>query len=156
MPTTIQPPESAAAPEAATTAFALQASLGTALDAALGNTWAATPGQSTAQLLSSGQAVLDTAQLQTPGQLTPGQLTPGQLTPGKLTPGQLTQLWNASIAAPALAFWKASRAHHAALAASLLITAFPAACKIIDKTMSTKAAACTVPPPIRPDRASRS
>ena len=105
MPTTIQPPENAAAPEVATTAFALQASLGTALDAALGNTWAATPGQSTAQLLSSGQAVLDTAQLQTPGQLTPGQLTPGQLTPGKLTPGQLTpagqisgQIWGNSSA----------------------------------------------------------
>ena len=33
---------------------------------------------------------------------------------------------------------------------------FPAACKIIDKTMPTKAAACTVPPPIRPDSTSRS
>ena len=91
MPTPLQHPEVAALelPEEATNPYALQASLGTSLDAALGNTWA-TPGQSTAQLLSAGQACLDTAQLLTPGQLTPGQLTPGQLTPGQLTPGQLT------------------------------------------------------------------
>ena len=46
--------------------------------------------------------------------------------------------------------------HHAESAASLLIAAFPAAFKIIDKTMSTQAAACTVPQAICPDRASRS
>ena len=90
MPTPLQHPEVAPLdlPDEATN-YALQASLGTSLDAALGNTWA-TPGLGTAQLLSAGQACLDTAQLLTPGQLTPGQLTPGQLTPGQLTPGQLT------------------------------------------------------------------
>ena len=90
MPTSLQHPEVAALelPEEATNAYALPASLGTSLDAALGNTWA-TSGQSTAQLLSAGQACLDTAQLLTPGQLTPGQLTPGQLTPGGQKGGQI-------------------------------------------------------------------
>jgi len=92
MPTPLQHPEVAPLdlPDEATN-YALQASLGTSLDAALGNTWA-TPGLGTAQLLSAGQACLDTAQLLTPGQLTPGQLTPGQLTPGQLTPGGSSQI----------------------------------------------------------------